>query len=272
VKAQKKAALGLKRKKAQEMELARKESKRNCGRKRMFWCQHPSCTRLYVSESNLKAHMDRGDHTGGIRHLRKGKRILDCTNVSQKDMMKTLITKDGGFAESYNPTQLKSAGGGAVELHPMRAITLATGKAYKPTGEGLLGLAVKPKRGKGQPLSKGQLQFVSWCYQLGVKDKNQKMSGDRAAEVMALVGTQAGEARYTSMSGVNAYMKANADDKPTFRVWELLDSWRIKPWFSQQKAAFNTKYKNQLAAAETEASRDAVEVDLDDEIDDDIEE
>ena len=36
-------------------------------------------------------------------------------------------------------------------------------------------------------------------------------------------------------------MKANSDGKPTFRVQDLLDVWRIKPWFSQQKQAFNAK-------------------------------
>jgi hypothetical protein len=62
-------------------------------------------------------------------------------------------------------------------------------------------------------------------------------------------------------------------------LWELLDTWRIKPWFSTQKAAFNKKIEQQLKEgaanlAAQNASSDApnesvqIEIDPDDQFDD----
>ena len=52
-----------------------------------------------------------------------------------------------------------------------------------------------------------------------------------------------------SIGKLDPYMKANSDGKPTFRLKDLLDVWRIKPWFSQQKQAFNKKLQAAAQAA-----------------------
>ena len=91
---------------------------------------------------------------------------------------------------------------------------------------------------------------MQWGYGLGVKDKNQKMVANVAAETMPMVGTMAGENKFTpSIGKLDPYMKANSDGKPTFRLRDLLDVWRIKPWFSQQKQAFNKKMQAAAQAA-----------------------
>jgi hypothetical protein len=95
--------------------------------------------------------------------------------------------------------------------------------------------------------------FLKWGYNLGDAttggDKNQKMTAYVAEEVMKLVGTAVGEVKYTTCTGVDLYMKANSDGLPSFRVRDLLDVWRIKPWFSTQKQAFNTKLETAAKAA-----------------------
>jgi hypothetical protein len=63
--------------------------------------------------------------------------------------------------------------------------------------------------------------------------------------------------------------KPNGDGKPTFRLWQLLDSWRIKPWFSQAKQDFNKKVTKQLSAQTSNANTDMdLQIDMDDVIDD----
>ena len=58
------------------------------------------------------------------------------------------------------------------------------------------------------------------------------------------------------MGTVDQYMIANNDGRPTFRVRDLLDVWRIKPWFSQQTGAFKKKLEAaaQAAAASAQAA------------------
>ena len=85
------------------------------------------------------------------------------------------------------------------------------------------------------------------------------MPADTAVEVMALVGTFVGEHRFTTIAGVDPYMKANGNRKPTFRLWEQLDSWRVKPWFSQEKSKFNKKMREHLQAAEASKAASANE-------------
>ena len=102
------------------------------------------------------------------------------------------------------------------------------------------------------------MKFLHWAYNIGVANPNNKMSADTAVEVMALVGTFVGEQRYTTIVGVDPYMKANGNGKPTFRLWEQLDSWKVKPWFSQEKSKFNKKIKEQLQAAKAAKASESV--------------
>ena len=227
------------------------------GRQTTYYCDHPGCARYFSTQWYLKKHKDKGDHTGGIMHLRKGKPITETTGISMPDVVKKLVTEKGGFAEGFQPVQLKLVGGCELKFVQSSTVVLLTGGTVQRAGaDKFLGYAVKPKRGKGtQRFTPAQLEFLKWGYSLGEIDKNQKMTAHVAAEVMQMVGTAIGETRYTTCAGVDKYMKTNADGKATFRVRYLLDVWRIKPWFSQQKAAFNKKMAK--AAADASAARQA---------------
>ena len=171
--------------------------------------------------------------------------------VAGKCAQLTQCCAGGGFAESFDPIQLKAKASGG-QLSQSTEIGLLTGGSMRAPGAvEYLGYAVKPKRGKGgQRFTANQLAFLQWGYGLGVKDKNQKMTANVAAETMPTVGTMAGENKFTpSIGKLDPYMKANSDGKPTFRLKELLDVWRIKPWFSQQKQAFNKKLQAAAQAA-----------------------
>jgi hypothetical protein len=149
-------------------------------------------------------------------------------------------------------------------------VELQASNVVKPTTphDHLLGAALKPKRGKGSAMSVKQLEFLKWGYNLGVANLNHKLTPDRAAEAMKLAGTAAGEEMFTTGAGVNQYMKANTDGKPRFRVYELLDVWRIKPWFAQQKQQFQNKVAAQMKATAAAAAQPEVEIEIDLEMDD----
>ena len=64
------------------------------------------------------------------------------------------------------------------------------------------------------------------------------MTANVAAETMPTVGTMAGENKFTpSIGKLDPYMKANSDGKPTFRLNDLLDVWRIKQAFNKKLQA-----------------------------------
>ena len=51
-----------------------------------------------------------------------------------------------------------------------------------------------------------------------------------------------GSVRYPEES----YLRTSPDGRPTFRMFELLDHWVIKAWFSQEKAKFDIALANAL--------------------------
>eukprot|EP00959_Pyramimonas_sp_CCMP1952_P327352 6853425-Pyramimonas_sp.AAC.1 len=67
-----------------------------------------------------------------------------------------------------------------------------------------------------------------------VKDKAKKFTAEAAERLMPLHGTCDGAKRYPE----DPYWRTSPDGCPTFRLFELLDHWTIKPWFSQPKASF----------------------------------
>ena len=72
-----------------------------------------------------------------------------------------------------------------------------------------------------------QLVFLRWGFSIGQKDPNQKLSAERAEELMKLVGTIEGEKRYPK----DPYMKANSDGKPAFTRLECIEKYEIKSFF-----------------------------------------
>ena len=92
----------------------------------MFWCPYPGCTRAFKTDMFLESHTKRGDHTAGIDPLRQGKNVLDFTGVSMADVVRKLITEEGGFAATFNPVQLKG-NGGDTHLKPHQPSSLLAG-------------------------------------------------------------------------------------------------------------------------------------------------
>ena len=75
--------------------------------------------------------------------------------------------------------------------------------------------------------------------------QKRKYTAEMAEREMALLGTREGERIHPGV----AYWKATSDGSPKFRLHELLEHWDIKPYFSQQKAAFEKAMKSAIAAA-----------------------
>ena len=108
------------------------------------------------------------------------------------------------------------------------------------------GWANKAKRAGKKRYTAAQLEFLRWCYTQGVQDKAKKFTAEAAEQVMSLHGTSDGARRFPD----DEYWRVGPQGQPTFRLFELLDHWTIKPWFSQQKAALDKT----LASAMTNAA------------------
>jgi hypothetical protein len=110
--------------------------------------------------------------------------------------------------------------------------------------------------------TQGQLGFLQWAYQQGVQNKADKLSPHGAARLMELHGTHAGEVNFPN----DAYWKVGSarQGKASFRLSELLDHWTFRPWFSQQKAAFDKK----VAAAGRTAPTSIADVSVEESSDD----
>jgi hypothetical protein len=119
-------------------------------------------------------------------------------------------------------------GGGASE-----------GDAEDPHWQASSGWAHTPKRSKGRRYTAGQLDFLRACYQRGVVNKKDKLSAEATEKLMRIHGTAEGTERFPS----DPYWATASG--PTFRWAELLEKWVIKPWFGQQKAAFEKKIMTQ---------------------------
>ena len=188
------------------------------------------CTRGFKKKGNLALHLKNGKHTMGVSSARPGKRPAGEGLLCTTDRLKRLAAdaqvgaagiRDGGVAEK-------------IELRDSGSYTLVTGELFQvpslPTG-----WANKGKRAGKKKYTTAQLEFLRWCYTQGVQDKAKKFTAEAAEKVMPLHGTSAGAKRYPD----DAYWRASPEGRPTFRLFELLDHWTIKPWFSQQKAAFD---------------------------------
>lgn len=102
-----------------------------------------------------------------------------------------------------------------------------------------VGVAAKMSKSKGTinttKKTQSQIDFLNWCFMRGEKAKGDKLSPHNAAELMKIHGLTAGEQRFI---GDKYWENKN---KRTFRTSELLDHWRIRPFFSQKKTAFQKK-------------------------------
>jgi hypothetical protein len=73
------------------------------------------------------------------------------------------------------------------------------------------------------------MKFLQWAFNLGAKSESKKLTPERAAELMALVGTTEGQQRYPN----DPYMAASQNGKPLFTVSQLIEKYEIKSFFSR---------------------------------------
>jgi len=166
--------------------------------------------------------------------------------MNASSLIRTLVAQGGG-AVPGSAAALLVVPTTAPPAEPLpAALTLYSGAAFVPTMPSV-GWAAKVKvaRAGGLPkFSEAQMHFVLWCYNRGVKSKGDKLSPIVAAELMRLHGTALGAARFPE----DEYWTARPT--PTFRAPELLDHWRIRPWFSTQKAKIQAAAKKTIEAAQ----------------------
>ena len=199
------------------------------------------CTRGFKKKGNLAQHLKIGKHTMGVSSARPGKRLAEedgllCTT----DRLKRLAADARVGAAGVRDGQVAEA----VELRDSASYTLVTGELFQVPSLPA-GWANKGKRSGKKRYTTAQLEFLRWCYTECVRDKAKKFTAEAAEKLMPLHGTSAGAKRYPD----DPYWRASPEGRPTFRLFELLDHWTIKPWFSQQKAAFDKTLASALTGS-----------------------
>ena len=76
-----------------------------------------------------------------------------------------------------------------------------------------------------------QIDFLRWAFGLGLKNINQKLTAEKAAALMKVVGTEEGAKLYPK----DKYMAKAKDGKPLFSRSELIEKHEIKSFFSRAK-------------------------------------
>ena len=76
-----------------------------------------------------------------------------------------------------------------------------------------------------------QIDFLRWAFGLGLKNINQKLTAEKAAALMKVVGTEEGAKLYPK----DKYMAKAKDGKPLFSRSELIEKYEIKSFFSRAK-------------------------------------
>lgn len=188
---------------------------------------NPDCGRSFHTAVLLQRHIAKGKCTKGFT-MREGKRAATCDLVGMRDRMKRLAGENTVGVRDYSVRE-------TFEVRTQNNYTLISGQvvSLEPSP---CGFANKPSRAGRRKYSKAQIGFLKWCFAQGVKEKAKKLTAEAATALMPLHGTNLGQARYPS----DGYWKATPTETPTFPLRELLDHWTIKPWFSQQKTAFET--------------------------------
>ena len=104
-----------------------------------------------------------------------------------------------------------------------------------------------------------QLEFLEWCFNRGAAKKMEKVDARKAQLLMELHGTVAGAVKFAG----DAFWAATPSGEGTFLASELLDHFRIRPWFSTQlsKQAFQAQIAKAREKGQAEDDSDSDGVD-----------
>jgi hypothetical protein len=222
----------------------------------VFVCPVEGCTRVFMYPKNGENHVARGIrdpsvHCASRSILRQGSAPA-AQNTTVADHVKKQLA---------DPSSSAVAGAAAMFVKQEDAVIAlrdGAGEYYKIDGTTLevphkaKGWAAHGKRGGRRTYTEQQMGFIEWCYQRGCEHKGDKMNSCTAERLMAMVGTSAFNAQFPVQQTTQVGWKypATPDSRPLFRAKDQLDHWTIKPWFSQQKAAFLGKVQAQVEAAQ----------------------
>ena len=167
--------------------------------------------------------------------------------------------EDGG-PQDQPPSRLGAVSGNcytfiAPDVEPLSIPAFPSAFAMKPGGGTKRGDKVEARA----KFSVGQLAFLQWCYNRGVQQKDNKVGPAQAQALMPLVGTRLGATKFPGDSFWAANPEVSSrtgQPKAKFRISELLDHWSFRPWFSQQKQAFDKKLAKQMQLAQQQKDID----------------
>ena len=161
----------------------------------LFACDTPNCCRIFGSEKRLRFH--KLSQVCGLsktifRKYRGTKIMTKGNNI--KDCAVEMVMKDG-FATVAIVAIVESGKGNTLEL-PLnkhaKVHKLCNGDKVIRAPL-ILGFAMTKRWSSRTRYSQRQLGFLKWAFNLGAKDDSKKLTAEKAAEIMTIVGTKEGE-------------------------------------------------------------------------------
>ena len=194
----------------------------------IFSCDTPNCCRIFGSEKRLRFH--KLSQVCGLsktifRKYRGTKIMTKGNNI--KDCAVEMVMKDG-FATVATVVSRK---GNTLEL-PLnkraKVHKLCNGDKVirAPLSLGFVRTKIWSSRTR---YSQRQLGFLKWAFNLGAKDDSKKLTAEKAAEIMTIVGTKEGEKRFPN----EGYMKQTESGHAFFSRAEWIEKYEIKSFFSK---------------------------------------
>ena len=168
----------------------------------------------------------------------RGKGIRTKGN-SIKDIVVEMVVKDG-FSNIATVVGNKTSTKTDAPLSDTRAVYNLIGGGRVRIQKLSQGYARTKRWSSRTKYSEAQLSFLKWAFNLGAKDESKKLTPERAAEVMSLVGTEEGQKRYPN----DPFMRVSSNGNPIFSISELVEKYEIKSFFSRTNSvAVKTMFK-----------------------------
>jgi hypothetical protein len=193
----------------------------------LLFCKTSGCRRAFTSNINLRRHLASGKCGLSKTPFRtyRGKASVTESNTLV-DCAVELLVKDG----------LSSLVTVVSKLRVPQTVVFDKRKKYKLCGDNTtkiaslqLGYARTRRWSSRTKYTEKQMRFLQWAFELGAKNEAKKLTAERAAEIMALVGTAEGQKRYPH----DPCMSVTCTGTPTFARSELVEKWEIKSFFSR---------------------------------------
>lgn len=193
------------------------------------------CHRIFLTRTHLLKHLaaNKCSISKSARRNSRSKLLVTRTNTLNDEALKKVA--EGSFSSVVTVIQShKERRPAELSLTQKRSqYRLVSGGKWKASIPFLTKGYARKKRWSGRTrYSPSQLQFLEWAFSLGKKDANRKITAEKAADVMRVVGTNVGHQMFPD----EPYMRPTPTDEAKFFRHDLIEKYEIKSFFSRKKS------------------------------------